>query len=271
MRIARFAAEGGVHWGAVVGEGADTVLEELEWPSMTGSPRPTGDRYPLDGVRLLAPVQPRTVVGFGRNYLEPGEPRIDGVPFLFLKPTTSVVGPGAPIPLPPDVGTVVHEAELAVVIGRTCRDVPADDAGEVILGYTCANDVTATDAGTVAGLPQLIVAKGYDGFCPLGPWIQTELDVADATITARVGDVERQRGTTADLRRGVAGLVAMTSRVMTLHPGDVLLTGTPAGSGRLEPGDVVEVSVEGIGRLRNPVVASDRSTGPRSHATGASA
>ena len=173
-------------------------------------------------------------------------------PVVFLKPSTSVIGPGEPILLPWQSARVEHEAELAVVVGRLCRDVPAERAGEVILGYTCANDVTARDLQKSDG--QWGRAKGFDSFCPLGPWIQTELDAEDAAITCTVDGEVRQAGSTQDMVHSVPSLVAWISSVMTLLPGDVILTGTPAGVGPLSAGGSVSVSIDGIGTLTNRVV-----------------
>jgi 2-keto-4-pentenoate hydratase/2-oxohepta-3-ene-1,7-dioic acid hydratase in catechol pathway len=171
---------------------------------------------------------------------------------IFLKPSTSVIGPGEPITLPWQSERVDHEAELAVVIGRLCRDVPEERVDEVILGYTCANDVTARDLQKSDG--QWGRAKGFDTFCPLGPWIETEVDLDDARVVCRVDGDIRQDGSTGQMVRGVRELVAWISSVMTLIPGDVILTGTPAGIGPIVAGETVEIEIEGIGRLSNPVV-----------------
>ncbi|UCG41304.1 MAG: fumarylacetoacetate hydrolase family protein, partial [Acidimicrobiia bacterium] len=174
-------------------------------------------------------------------------------PIIFLKPATSVVGPAAPIVLPPDSEEVHHEGELAVVIGKLARNVPAEDASSVILGYTVANDVTARDLQRSDG--QWTRSKGYDTFCPLGPAIATEFDPLEGMrITTSVNGDVRQEGSTADLVFGVAELVEFVTRVMTLLPGDVLLTGTPSGVGPIQSGDRVDVEIEGIGVLSNPVV-----------------
>jgi 2-keto-4-pentenoate hydratase/2-oxohepta-3-ene-1,7-dioic acid hydratase in catechol pathway len=202
-------------------------------------------------------VVPSKVLGIGRNYAaharEMGaEPPTD--PVLFLKPSTGVVGPGEPVRLPGLSDRVDHEAELAVVIGRLVREVPVERALEAVLGYTCGNDVTARDLQATDG--QWTRSKGFDTFCPLGPWIETELDPADLLVECRVDGELRQSARTSDLLHGVAELVAYVSSVMTLLPGDVLLTGTPEGVGPLVAGQTVEVSVQGVGVLRNPVVAA---------------
>jgi 2-keto-4-pentenoate hydratase/2-oxohepta-3-ene-1,7-dioic acid hydratase in catechol pathway len=174
---------------------------------------------------------------------------------LFLKPNTAVCGPGDAVVLPAASSEVHYEAELAVVIGRLCRHVPAERADEVILGYTCANDVTARDLQRRDG--QWARAKGFDTFCPLGPWLSTVFDPSDAAVECRVNGEVRQRGSTADLVHDVPALVAAVSAVFTLLPGDVILTGTPAGVGPLRPGDRVEVEIAGLGILHNVVTDDD--------------
>jgi 2-keto-4-pentenoate hydratase/2-oxohepta-3-ene-1,7-dioic acid hydratase in catechol pathway len=173
-------------------------------------------------------------------------------PLIFLKPSTSVIGPGDDIPRPSWAGRVDHESELAVVIGRFARDVRSEEAGRYILGYTCGNDVTARELQYRDG--QWTRGKGFDGFCPLGPWIETELEVGDLAVECRVNGDTRQAGRTAQLTFGPGELIEYVSRVMTLLPGDVIMTGTPAGVGPIEVGDTVEVEVEGIGVLENGVV-----------------
>ena len=173
-------------------------------------------------------------------------------PMVFLKPSTSVIGPGEPIALPWQSERVEHEAELAIVIGRLCRDVPEDRVADVVLGYTCANDVTARDLQRADG--QWGRAKGFDTFCPLGPWIETAFDPEDAAIECQVNGESRQSGSTGDMVHSVTELVAWISSVMTLLPGDVILTGTPAGVSAITAGDVVRVTIDGIGTLENPVV-----------------
>lgn len=219
-------------------------------------PVPTGEEVAADGVRLLAPVIPSKVVAVARNNpghaAELGNP-VPASPILFLKPATSVIGPGDPIPLPAGAARVDHEAELAVVIGRLCRRVEQAEALRYVLGYTCANDVTARDWQKQDG--QWGRAKGSDGFCPLGPWIETELDPADVEVRARVNGEPRQSGRTSQFVFSPAALVAFISRTITLLPGDVVLTGTPPGVGPLQPGDTVEVEVEGVGVLQNRAVA----------------
>lgn len=263
MRIARYAVDGDVSFGLVQGpsgmggvpDPADLVVAQT-----AGHPfapmQPTGVTHPLSAVRLLAPVLPSKVVCIGKNYADHvaemgGQP--PAAPVMFLKPSTSVVGHGDAVVLPHDSERVDHEAELAVVIGRLCRDVPREAALEVVLGYTCANDVTARDQQQADG--QWTRAKGHDSFCPLGPWVETDLDPSDLRVRCEVDDVLRQDGRTRDLLHDVASLIAWVSGVMTLLPGDVLLTGTPAGVGPLTAGQSVSVEIEGIGTLTNPVRA----------------
>jgi 2-keto-4-pentenoate hydratase/2-oxohepta-3-ene-1,7-dioic acid hydratase in catechol pathway len=205
---------------------------------------------------LLAPVLPSKLVCVGKNYAAHAAEfgmTVPEEPLLFLKPSTAVIGPGERIQLLPISKRVDYEGELAVVIGRIARDVRAEDVYRYILGYTCANDVTLRDLQHAND--QWTRAKGFDGSCPLGPWIQTELDPIDVRVETRLNGEIRQGAQTSDMVFGVATLIEYITRFMTLLPGDVLLTGTPEGVGRLAAGDVVEVEVEGIGTLLNPVVS----------------
>jgi len=209
---------------------------------------------PLERVRLLSPVVPGKVIAVGKNYADHAREmnsEVPDSPIIFLKPSTSVIGPNDPIIYPPQSHQVDHEAELAVVIGKKARWVQPQDARDYILGYTIANDVTARDLQRKDG--QWTRSKSFDTFCPLGPWIDTDLDPADALITCRVNDELRQMASTRELIFAVPELVSFISSVMTLMPGDVILTGTPAGVGPLLPGNIVEVAIEGLGSLRNPV------------------
>jgi 2-keto-4-pentenoate hydratase/2-oxohepta-3-ene-1,7-dioic acid hydratase in catechol pathway len=209
---------------------------------------------PIEKVKLLAPILPGKIVCVGRNYVEHAKEQsaeLPDVPLLFLKPLTSVIGPATPILLPPQSQRVDHEGELAVVIGQGGRWIPIERAMQHVFGYTCANDVTARDLQRRDG--QWTRAKGFDTFCPLGPWIETELEYEDTLITCHVNQEMRQMASTNEMVFSVAQLITFVSSVMTLEPGDVLLTGTPAGIGPLEEGDVVEVNIDGIGALRNPV------------------
>lgn len=212
--------------------------------------------WSLEEVRLLAPVQPSKIIAVGRNYpahaAEHGE-EVPSVPLIFLKPPSAVIGPGKAIRLPPQSRQVEHEAELAVVMGRRGRWITADQAQAFIWGYTAANDVTARDLQRRD--PQWTRAKGFDTFAPLGPWVETEFDPTDVQIICRVNGEVRQLGSTREMVFTIPHLIAFISSVMTLEPGDVILTGTPAGVGPLQPGDIVEVEIEGLGVLRNPVEA----------------
>ena len=241
----------------------DIAQEELVVAEISGHPfgaevvRFTGTRFRLADVRLLAPVLPSKVVAVEHNYR--GGPEAGSGPpgpVLFFKPSTAVAGPDDPISYPVKLTSRVDfEGELAVVIGRLCREVPPERAKDVIFGYACANDVTARDLQEADG--QWGRAKGFDSFCPLGPWIETDADPADLALTTTVNGTARQRARTSDLRYDVPALIAFISEVMTLVPGDVLLTGTPAGSGPLEVGDEVAVTIENIGTLTSKVVSRD--------------
>jgi 2-keto-4-pentenoate hydratase/2-oxohepta-3-ene-1,7-dioic acid hydratase in catechol pathway len=211
---------------------------------------------PLAGVKLLAPAQPSKIICVGRNYAEHAkehEVEVPKVPLLFMKPPSSILDPGGTVILPPQSQQVEHEAELVVVIGKRGRHVTAEEAGQYVFGYTVGNDVTARDLQKSDG--QWTRAKGFDTFCPFGPWIDTEFDPADAVITCRVSGQPRQMASTRDMVFNVSTLIAFISSVMTLEPGDLIFTGTPAGVGPLKPGDVVDVEIEGLGKLSNPVAA----------------
>ena len=267
MRIARFTTGDDPLYGVVSGgidefgqPAEDSVVVELTGDPLYVGIKPTQTEHLLSDVRLLAPVIPRSkVVAIGKNYAahaaEMGG-EVPAEPMMFLKPNTSVVGPGDPIYYPPQSERVDYEGELAIVIGRICRDVPAEQATDVIFGYTIANDVTARDLQKRD--VQFTRAKGFDSFCPLGPWIETDLDPHDFTVGRTVqtwlhGDL-KQDGNTKDMVFDVPSLVAYVSSVMTLLPGDVILTGTPEGVGPMNAGDEVEISIQGIGNLSNKVV-----------------
>jgi 2-keto-4-pentenoate hydratase/2-oxohepta-3-ene-1,7-dioic acid hydratase in catechol pathway len=209
---------------------------------------------PLHMVQLLAPLTPGKIICVGRNYAEHAKEQgfeVPEIPMLFMKPPSSIIGPGESIILPPQSKQVEHEGELAVVIGRQGRWIPAEEALSYIHGYTVANDVTARDLQRRDG--QWTRGKGFDSFLPLGPWIETELDSSDVLVQTRVNGEMRQMASTREMMFPVEQLIAFISSVMTLMPGDLILTGTPAGIGPLLDGDVVEVSVEGVGSLSNPV------------------
>lgn len=210
---------------------------------------------PLSDAELLPPIRPGKIVCVGRNYAahaaEHNAP-VPQEPMIFLKAPSALLAPGAAIEIPAGIGRVDHEVELAVVIGRRARDVGKDDALDHVLGYTCANDVSARDLQNRDG--QWGRAKGFDTFCPLGPWIVTGLNPADLAVRAWVNGDLRQDSRTSTMMFNVPALIEFISHVMTLEPGDVILTGTPAGVSPLQPGDTVRVEVEGIGALENPVV-----------------
>lgn len=208
----------------------------------------------LDAVELLAPVQPSKIICVGRNYVDHAKEHgvdVPEVPMLFLKPPSALIGHGKPIVLPPQSNQVEHEAELTVVIGKRGRWISPGEAMDYVFGYTIGNDVTARDLQRRDG--QWTRGKGFDTFCPVGPWIETELDTYDLLVTCRVNGDVRQMASTRDMVFSIPQLIAFASSVMTLEPGDLLLTGTPAGVSPLSAGDVVEVSIEGIGALSNPV------------------
>lgn len=217
---------------------------------------PTEAVIPYGEAHLLAPVFPTKVVCVGRNYADHAAERgaeVPDEPVIFLKPATAVIGPEAAIVIPPEATEVHHEAELGVVVGRVSHKVAAEDAGAHILGYTAANDVSARNLQAKDG--QWTRAKGFDTFCPLGPAIETELDPAGIRVACLVNGTLRQEGSTDDMVFGVGEIFEFVTRVMTMLPGDVILTGTPAGVGPIAPGDRVEVNIERIGSLINPVVA----------------
>lgn len=266
MRIARFTVGEEPQYGVVTGEvdehgipDPDSIVVALAGDPLYVGVKLMEQEHRLADVRLLAPVLPRSkVVGIGRNYAahasEMGGDAPDE-PLMFLKPNTSVVGPGEPIAYPRQTAELHYEGELAVVVGRICRDVPKEKATDVIHGYTVGNDVTARDLQRRDG--QFTRAKGFDTFCPLGPWVETDLDpqgFADGVrLTTHLNGELVQDGSTADLIFDIPTLVAHVTSVMTLLPGDVILTGTPAGVGPMQAGDEVEVSVAGIGSLVNKV------------------
>ena len=209
---------------------------------------------PLESVKLLAPSQPSKIVCIGRNYTEHAKELgndVPQVPLIFMKPPSSIINPGDTIILPPQSKQVEHEAELVAVIGKRGRNIPPDQAKDYILGYTIGNDITARDLQKTDG--QWTRAKGFDTFCSFGPWIDTEFDITDALISCKVSGQPRQMASTRDMVFNVGKLVAFISSVMTLEPGDLIFTGTPAGVGPLHDGDVVEVDIDGLGVLSNLV------------------
>ncbi|MEV4975194.1 fumarylacetoacetate hydrolase family protein [Streptomyces scopuliridis] len=258
MRIARFSIDGNVAFGAVEGDGsgdpAGLVLDIIK-----GIPYAdfelSGTKVPLSKVRLLPPVIGNKILGIGRNYADHAAElgnAVPEVPVVFLKPTTSLIGTGDAIEYPSFSQEVHYEAELAVVIGRMCREVPRERVKDVIFGYTCANDITARDAQRSEN--QWSRAKGFDTSCPLGPWVETDLDPSDLTLQCTVNGEQRQLGRTSEMIRSIEDVIVHITEAMTLLPGDVILTGTPAGVGPLSVGDEVAVTIEGIGTLTNKVI-----------------
>lgn len=271
MRIARFVHPGGAAFGVVEGGAHDDPLTfndegqaGLAVAEIEGHPfgdiQLTGKRWPLNKVRLLSPILPSKVVGIGRNYVEHAvemSAEVAKTPLIFLKPSTSVIGPLDAIRIPDDAGRVDHEAELAVIIGaRGARNVSPEQALTRVFGYTCGNDVTARDEQRLDG--QWARAKGHDSFCPLGPWIETDFVPGNQEIRCEVDGELRQSGKLSDMQHDVATIVSHVSHVMTLLPGDVILTGTPAGIAPLNPGQSVSVHINGIGTLTNPVLSLER-------------
>lgn len=252
MRIARFSHQDAIKYG---------IVDEAELVVLAGDPlfagfETTGERVPLSEVALLAPVIPRSkIVAVGRNYRDHAAEfgnEAPEEPLLFFKPNTSVIGPGDAIVLPPQSERVDFEGELAAVIGRVTKNVPAERALDHVFGYTIANDVTARDLQRSDA--QWTRAKGFDTFCPLGPAIETEFDPASpAILTTRLGGEVRQEASLTDMVHSVADIIAYASAAFTLLPGDVILTGTPAGVGPMAAGETVEVEITGLGMLRNTV------------------
>ncbi|MBN3455154.1 fumarylacetoacetate hydrolase family protein [Mycobacterium sp. DSM 3803] len=246
-RIARIAHPGGVHHATVEADGYALIDNPFAHRL-----RHTGIVVPAHQARLLAPVTPRTVVGMAHN-TGSADRRLP--PQGFLKPATTVTGPGASIPLPAGIGRVDAEAELAVVIGRSATRLTTADAADHILGVTVANDVTARDLQQSD--PLWFAAKGFDGWTPLGPWIATGLDTADLAVGLRVDGIELAPAGTADLARSVIECLIYVTSVLTLHPGDVVLTGAPGGTGAITAGSTVTATIAGVGELHNPVAAAD--------------
>jgi 2-keto-4-pentenoate hydratase/2-oxohepta-3-ene-1,7-dioic acid hydratase in catechol pathway len=249
VRIGRIAHGGGT---LVVRIEDDQLVPVEPFPPFA----PVGAPLPRAGATFLAPVVPGKVVCVGRNYRAHAKElgnEVPAEPLMFLKPPSAVIDPGAAIELPPQSERVEYEGELAVVLGRRLRRASPDEARAAIAGYTCANDVTARDIQRREG--QFTRAKGFDTFCPLGPWMVTERPAPDAAVTVRVNGTQRQRGHFRDMVFGIDELLSFMSHVMTLDPGDVVLTGTPDGVGPLAPGDSVEVEIDGVGVLVNSVRA----------------
>lgn len=252
MRIARVSVPGVEFpvYGVITGEKIE-LITGLPWPDISDPVAALN----LADVKILAPVIPSKVVCVGKNYADHAKEMggdVPAEPVIFIKPNTTVIGDGDFIVLPPQSVNVHHEAELAIVIGALAKNVDIDRADEVIFGYTCANDVTARDLQNSDG--QWTRSKSFDTFCPLGPWIETDLDPEDLAISCVVNGETRQDGNTSDLVRSAREMVSWISHMMTLLPGDVILTGTPAGVSAIAAGDSVTVTIQDIGSLTNPVV-----------------
>jgi 2-keto-4-pentenoate hydratase/2-oxohepta-3-ene-1,7-dioic acid hydratase in catechol pathway len=254
MRIVRFEQEGRSGYGLLEGEKINVLWST---PFDGGLANATGEVMSLPEVTLLAPCEPTKIVALGLNYrdhaAEFGQP-LPSEPLIFMKPSTAVIGPDEDIRYPAMSRRVDYEAELAVVMGRTCRHVKAEEFRDYVLGYTCINDITARDLQKKDG--QFTRSKSFDTFAPLGPWIETAIpDPDNLMVEAFLNGERRQHSSTRNLVFPVATLVSFISRIMTLLPGDVIATGTPAGIGAMQPGDVVEIRVEGVGTLRNRIVS----------------
>ena len=254
MKIVRFDQEGRSGYGVLDGEKILPI-----WENPFAGITETGETLVLSDVTLLAPCEPSKIVALGLNYRDHAAEfghQVPEEPLIFLKPSTAVIGPEAAIIYPKMSRRVDYEAELAVVIGKTAHRVREDDALEYVLGYTCFNDVTARDLQKKDGL--FTRAKGFDTFAAMGPWIETAIgDPDNVMVEAYLNGEPRQHASTSNMVFGVRRLIAFISEVMTLLPGDVISTGTPSGIGPIRPGDVVEVRVEGIGTLRNRVLAEE--------------
>jgi 2-keto-4-pentenoate hydratase/2-oxohepta-3-ene-1,7-dioic acid hydratase in catechol pathway len=252
MRVFRFVDDGEVYWG-VDRDGETFRVRDLDLNAITKGAE--GERLELSELKLLPPVLPGKIVGVGRNYAAHAKElgnEAPAEPLLFLKPPSALLPPGGRIQIPAVSEQVDYEGELAIVIANRARHVRAADWRDYVLGFTCANDVTARDIQKRD--VQFTRAKSFDTFCPLGPWIETELDPSDVAVVTRVNGAIRQQGRTSQMVFPAPQLIEYISGIMTLEPGDVILTGTPAGVGPLREADVVEVDIEGIGVLRNTVV-----------------
>jgi 2-keto-4-pentenoate hydratase/2-oxohepta-3-ene-1,7-dioic acid hydratase in catechol pathway len=239
----------------IINEGIISEIHGELW----GERELTGQTWPLDGVKLLPPSVPTKIVCVGRNYLDHAKElnsEIPKQPLIFMKPPSSVIAPEEPIVMPRISQRVDYEGELAMVIGRRCYKLrDTDDVQSYIVGYTCLNDVTARDLQKLD--VQFTRAKGFDTFCPFGPLLETHIDPAGVTVETFVNGVRKQSGHTSQMIFPLDAIIRFIAQVMTLEPGDVIATGTPAGVSPVAPGDVIEVSVGGIGTLRNPVVADE--------------
>lgn len=256
MKLCRVAHESleGPRFAVILDEGVFTLAPGINFENI-GMPKKGEPVFSVDEVKLLAPVTPSKIVCVGRNYREHAAElgnKMPDEPMLFLKAPSALIGPEDRIELPAASQQVEHEGELGVVIGSTARNVgETEDALDYVLGYTCVNDVTARDLQRKD--VQFTRGKSFDTFCPVGPWIIPEFDPANVTVTTRLNGEVRQNGNTDDMAFDVAFLIRYISAIMTLYPGDLIATGTPAGVSRMKHGDVVEVEVSGVGILTNPV------------------
>ncbi len=251
MRIARLPTAQGPKFAELHSDGA-TLLDGAPWLGK----RAAGSKVAYVDADLLCPVEPSKILCIGRNYAAHAKELGNAVPtepLLFLKPPSSLLDPGGANRLPPESTRVEHEAELGVVLGKRCRNVTREDALSYVFGYTCVGDITARDLQKKD--VQFTRAKGFDTFCPVGPWIETSLDPSNVRIQCRVSGAPRQDGSTANMIFDVPTLLAYTSRMMTLEPGDLLVTGTPEGVGPLVDKDTLEIEIDGIGVLVSRVVA----------------
>ena len=253
MKIVRYQEGKRIHWG---------ILEEKVVRQMKGDPfgqvKPASKTRNVEDVRLLSPCLPSKIVAVGLNYRDHAEEMklvLPTEPLLFLKPSTSVVGPDEPIVYPASVDRVDYEAELAVVMGKVAKAVPVEKAADTILGYTCLNDVTARNLQAKDG--QWTRSKGFDTFAPVGPWIETEIDPSHLEISGYLNGKRQQHSNTTQLIFNPLQLVSFISHIMTLLSGDVIATGTPSGIGPMAVGDRIDVVIEGIGTLSNTIVASE--------------
>ena len=250
MKLVRFETPiGEINTGWVLGDQVGIVDG-----SIFGEFRRSEANLSISSLKLLPPIQPTKIICVGRNYVshaEEHDAEVPEIPLIFLKPPSSLIGHGSAIILPPQSSQVEHEAELAVIIGKQGRWISPDEATDYILGYSIANDVTARDLQRQDG--QWTRGKGFDSFCPLGPWLETDFNPADALLTCNVNEDTRQMASTRDMVFNIQQIIAFTSSTMTLEPGDLILTGTPAGVRPLQPNDIIEITIEGIGTLRNQV------------------
>ncbi|MBK9006247.1 MAG: putative protein YisK [Anaerolineales bacterium] len=256
MRIVRYETQDGkkAKYGWLLGDKVGEIGGNIY-----GRYRRQDAATPLSDVRLIQPCEPGKILCVGRNYVEHAKElgnEVPQVPLIFMKPPSSIIASGETIVLPPQSNKVEHEAELVAVIGKRGRHITAENAKKYILGYTIGNDVTARDLQQSDN--QWTRAKGFDTFCPFGPWIDTDFDPSDSVITCRVNGQMRQMASTRDMVFNVGTLVAYISSVMTLEPGDLIFTGTPSGVGELKNGDEVTVEIEGLGMIKNKAQAEGR-------------